>query len=254
VLEFFIFTFIILLVALVGIYLFFYISSYRWSARGIFITGFLITTISLLLCALFASLYYYHVTYVWFLKTYFIKAYAIGVLVSVMIYFWLKLKYKDLKLRSKKEEIQRFLEEAENEKLVKDENVLSPDLDKIAKMNEIHQVILYNLQHLFEIEKVYLQQELSIDDVAKMLQTNSKYLSNAINQNYQKSFTEYVNTWRVEKAMAMLKEQKESGKYDHLTIQTIAEEAGFKSRTSFYTAFNRMVGVTPVEYQKTIRG
>ena len=50
-----------------------------------------------------------------------------------------------------------------------------------------------------------------------MLQTNSKYLSNAINQNYQKNFSEYVNTWRVKDAMEMFKEREENGKF---TIQS----------------------------------
>ena len=253
VLEVAVFSSIILLVALIGIYLFFYFNSYRWSALGVFVTGFFIITIALLACSLFADLYYNYLTFSDFLKNYFVLAYGLGILVSVMIYFWLKLKYEDLESRSKEEEIQRFCEETEAEKLQRNKDSFLQNAEKDANMNDAHQKILYDLQHLFETEKTYCQQELTIDNVAKTLQTNSKYLSNAINQNYQKSFTEYVNTWRIEEAMAMFKEQEENGKYTHLTVQTVAEEVGFKSRTSFYMAFKRMVGVTPVEYQKAIR-
>ena len=253
VLEMGIFSFIILLVSFIGLYLFFYFNSYRWSASGVFITGFFITTTALLLCSLFAGLYYNYLTFLGFLKFYSVKAYGIGTLVSVASYFWLKLKYQDLESRSKEEEIQRFCKEMEAERLQRNEDSLLQDNEGEANMNDIHQKILYDLQHLFETEKTYCQQEITINDVAKTLQTNSKYLSNAINQIYQKNFTEYVNTYRVKEAMAMLEEQEENGKYAHLTIQAIAEEAGFKSRTSFYAAFRRMAGVTPIEYQKMRR-
>ena len=104
------------------------------------------------------------------------------------------------------------------------------------------------LQHLFETEKVYRQQGLTVDTVAKMLQTNSKYLSSAIRENYKKQFTEYVNTYRVEEAIEMLKEQCEGGKYANYSIEMIAGEVGFNGRTSFYSAFKRIIGVAPKEY------
>ena len=104
------------------------------------------------------------------------------------------------------------------------------------------------LQHLFEIEKVYRQQGLTVDAVAKMLKTNSKYLSNAIRENYKKHFTEYVNTYRVEEAIEMLKEQCKGGKYANYSTEMIADEVGFNGRTSFYSAFKRIIGVAPKEY------
>ena len=105
-----------------------------------------------------------------------------------------------------------------------------------------------DIQQLFETEKIYRQQGLSVDDVAKRLQTSCRQLSNAISQYYKKNFMEYVNTFRVEEAIEMLKQQGKGGKYAHFTIQAVGEEVGFNGRTSFYRAFNRIVGLAPSEY------
>ena len=120
--------------------------------------------------------------------------------------------------------------------------------------------LAHSLQHLFETKKVYRQQGLTVDNVAKRLKTNSKYLANAIKENYRKSFIEYVNTYRVEEAIEMLKEQCEGGKYAHYSVEMIAEAVGFNGRTSFYSAFKRIIGVAPKEYisilgqQKDVEG
>jgi len=112
--------------------------------------------------------------------------------------------------------------------------------------------LVSDLQLLFETEKIYRQPGLSVDDVVQKLQTNSKYLSNAINQHCQKNFTEFVNTYRVEEAIEILKEQHEGGEYAHYTIQAIAESVGFNGRTAFYAAFKKVVGLTPTEYMGVI--
>ena len=121
-----------------------------------------------------------------------------------------------------------------------------------SKMHCTLAKLVSDLQHLFETEKTYRQQGLSVDDVVQKLQTNSKYLSNAINRHFQKNFTEFVNTYRVEEAIEILKEQNESGEYAHYTIQAIAETVGFNGRTAFYAAFKKIVGLTPTEYMGVI--
>ena len=111
-----------------------------------------------------------------------------------------------------------------------------------------------DIQQLFETEKIYRQQGLSVDDVATRLEVPPRLLSNAISQHYQKNFMEYVNTFRVEEAIEMLKQQNKGEKYAHLTIQAIGEEVGFNGKTTFYRAFNQIVGVTPSEYIENING
>ena len=109
------------------------------------------------------------------------------------------------------------------------------------------------LQHLFETEKIYRRQGLSVDDVTQTLKTNSKYLSNAIKEHFQKGFVEYVNTYRVEEAIEMLKKQEKNGKNAHYSVEMIAEAVGFSNRTTFYITFKRIVGVTPKEYMEVLK-
>ena len=75
-----------------------------------------------------------------------------------------------------------------------------------------------------------------------------------VRQHYGKNFTGYVNTFRVEEAIEILKQQQEKGnKYANYTIQAIAEEVGFNGKSSFYLAFNQIIGVAPLEYINVLK-
>lgn len=97
-------------------------------------------------------------------------------------------------------------------------------------------------------EKPYLNQNLRIDDLAAMINTNKTYLSQLINEEFNESFYYFVNRYRVDEAKEMLI----SGDFNHLSIQGIAENAGFKSISSFNTSFKKYVGATPTQYRKNI--
>jgi len=108
---------------------------------------------------------------------------------------------------------------------------------------------LEHLQHLFEVEKIYRQPKLSIDEVVKKLGTNRTYLSQLFNQELRKPFSDFVNAYRVAEARELLKDDG----YAHYTIQSISEMVGFSSLSVFYTSFKQEVGVTPAEYRNVIR-
>ena len=108
---------------------------------------------------------------------------------------------------------------------------------------------LEHLQHLFEVEKIYRQPKLSIDEVVKKLGTNRTYLSQLFNQELRKPFNDFVNAYRVAEVRELLKDDR----YAHYTIQSISEMAGFSSLSVLYTSFKQEVGVTPAEYRNVIR-
>jgi YesN/AraC family two-component response regulator len=113
--------------------------------------------------------------------------------------------------------------------------------------------LLPDIERLFNKEKIYTQSGLTVDDVAKTLSTNRNYLSTALKECYQKKFPEFVNTFRVDDAIEMFKEQCEGGKYANYTIQAIGEEVGFIGKNTFHSAFKQTVGVTPSEYLKMLK-
>ena len=56
-----------------------------------------------------------------------------------------------------------------------------------------------------------------------------------------------VGRYRIKEACRRINDTKNFG---HLTLETISEGVGFKSRSTFINAFKRQVGLTPSEYIK----
>ncbi len=93
--------------------------------------------------------------------------------------------------------------------------------------------------------KPYNYSNLTIDDVAESLQTNTKYLSQIINETYQKNFYNYINMFRVNDSKEMLLNPE----FSNYSTEGIAKSVGFNSKSSFYTAFKKYTGLTPVEFK-----
>lgn len=100
----------------------------------------------------------------------------------------------------------------------------------------------------FEEEKKYLKLDCTINDVAEFINTNKTYLSKVINVVKKKPFTNYVNELRLIHAIQLLK----SKDYKKYTIKAISKEAGFKSKSTFNSAFKEYTGLTPSEFLKSI--
>ncbi|MFZ4399852.1 MAG: helix-turn-helix domain-containing protein [Bacteroidales bacterium] len=94
--------------------------------------------------------------------------------------------------------------------------------------------------------KPYYYSNLTIDEVAEALQTNSKYLSQVINESYQKNFYTYINIFRINDSMEMLL----SNQFENYSMEGIAKTVGFNSKSSFYSAFKKYTGYTPTEFKK----
>ena len=106
--------------------------------------------------------------------------------------------------------------------------------------------IAERLPQLFTEDKIHLNPNLKLLDVAQQLQTKKHTLSQYLNDTMGQSFSNFVNQYRVESAVEMLRSNK------ILTIEGIGNECGFKSNTTFYTAFRKQVGMTPAQYKKSL--
>lgn len=95
-------------------------------------------------------------------------------------------------------------------------------------------------------EKPYLQQELTLSDLAELLGTTDKKLSALLNHVLNTSFYDFINRYRVEEVKEKLK-QEENEKYSLLGL---AYTCGFNSKSSFYRAFKKETGVSPTTYKK----
>lgn len=109
----------------------------------------------------------------------------------------------------------------------------------IDKLKELYEDII----RVFENEKLYKQNDLSVADVSKYLNTNDKYVSQAINTYGNGNFTSLVNAYRIHEARNLI---EEFGK--DITIKELADRAGFNSLNTFYKKFKEATGLTPSMY------
>lgn len=113
-------------------------------------------------------------------------------------------------------------------------------------LSNVQKQQLANALDMLMMEKEYLNEKLTIDEIAEKLKTNNRYLSQVINEVHNKNFYSYINTFRVKEAQKLLLCQKHR-KY---SITGISKMAGFSSKSSFNEAFKRIVGVTPTIFKQ----
>ncbi len=114
---------------------------------------------------------------------------------------------------------------------------------------ETKQQILDGLKKL-EAKEYFLQQECNSYNVAKKIGTNTSYLSKVINSHFGKNFNTYINDLRINYAIVRIKNDVLFRSY---SIQSIAEEIGYKSADSFSKYFKKDTGLNPSFYIKNIK-
>lgn len=124
------------------------------------------------------------------------------------------------------------------------------DIGKIKRLNDT-QIDLLNekLTALMTVDKLFLENELSLPILASKLSASSNEISYLINAVYNQNFYNFVNTYRVEEAKKLLL----SDDYSKLNILGIAYQSGFNSKTTFNTTFKKITGVSPSEFAKQYR-
>jgi len=91
----------------------------------------------------------------------------------------------------------------------------------------------------------YLNEELTLHSFAKGINMSSRLISSCINKSMGHNFNEWVNNYRVEKALEMIK----SDQKNTLSIEGIGSDSGFKSRSAMYAAFKKKLGHSPGFYR-----
>ncbi|MCB9350941.1 MAG: helix-turn-helix transcriptional regulator [Lewinellaceae bacterium] len=105
------------------------------------------------------------------------------------------------------------------------------------------------LVQIMELERLYLNSELTVQDLVNRLQANRQYISEALNLHLGKTFYDFVNDYRVEAFQRLAKDPA----HGHYTILGLALEAGFNSKATFNAIFKKKVGMTPSEYIRRIK-
>jgi len=118
---------------------------------------------------------------------------------------------------------------------------------KTSNEKEYNQELIKLKQYMAE-EKPFLNPSLTIQDVSAAIQIPVRDLSLLINHKLEQHFYDFVNTYRIENAMNILKD----GTKSKVTILEILYDVGFNSKSSFNTAFKKHTGNTPTTYRKNL--
>lgn len=112
-----------------------------------------------------------------------------------------------------------------------------------------------DLQQFNEIKVQIAEQELftnpklNLRSLAMKLEVKEKELSRLINECGDVNFYQFINKYRIEK----FKELIQSPNAHHFTLLGLATEAGFSSKSTFYDAFKKMEGMTPKQFEKSLK-
>ena len=138
------------------------------------------------------------------------------------------------------------------------ESVESPDnnaksntaIDETKELNA-QNILFSELRDVFDKQKLFLDPELNLKTVIRVLGTNQKYLYQAISENSDNNFRSFLNRYRVDEAKRVI-EKKIQGNED-LNLSDLYSTVGFNSPVSFYRAFKSVTGLTPKDYAVEFR-
>lgn len=102
----------------------------------------------------------------------------------------------------------------------------------------------------FKDTKIYTNKEINLFMVSDMLQIPYKEVSRLINTYGQKNFNQFVNSFRIQEAKRLL----EDADFEKYNFSGIADAVGFNSRSSFFTNFKQIEGITPLDYKRSLEG
>jgi AraC-like DNA-binding protein len=108
------------------------------------------------------------------------------------------------------------------------------------------EVCIKLLKNAMEVDRLYLDAEMSVNKLADTLQLNVKLVSAILNGHLNKGFNAFVNEYRVN----AVKERLLMPAYGHLTNLGIALNCGFKSEATFHRVFKELTGTSPSEFRK----
>ena len=101
-------------------------------------------------------------------------------------------------------------------------------------------------QHM-EKERGYLNASLTIEEIARVLNSNRTYVSKLVNLYYGMSFRDYVNKQRLDYSKQLMTDEPDA------SLEYIAVKSGFQSSTQFIRKFRETEGITPTVWKATLR-
>lgn len=130
----------------------------------------------------------------------------------------------------------RYKESSESQKFKYSKSSLS---------NEVKDEILEKIKDVMENEKLYKDNLISLSMLSKKVCETSNHVSQVINECLNQNFYDFLAKYRIDEAKNILK----SKDYQNLTIEQVAYEVGYNSKSAFNAAFKKICGKSPSEFR-----
>ncbi|WP_336731708.1 helix-turn-helix domain-containing protein [Chryseobacterium sp. VD8] len=165
------------------------------------------------------------------------------IIISYALIFGFIFYYNSILIKSKYTHIIQKEENDFEDSLLSDEENLEGGFDekKIIFYNELYQQI----ENYFKINTPWKDSNFNIQVLAHNIQSNTTYISRAINLNAGMNFKNFVNVYRVEFIKTEIQNNKNYRRYKLLYLYS---KAGFKHQSTFNKAFKRITNMTPSDY------
>ena len=108
------------------------------------------------------------------------------------------------------------------------------------------EALMQRICQLMDEERLFLNSDLKMADVATRLGSNASYVSSCINQLRGCSFNQFVNGYRIDYAKQLLRQHPDK------KVSEVWASSGFANETSFFRTFNALTGMTPNEWRAQI--
>jgi AraC-like DNA-binding protein len=180
-------------------------------------------------------------------ESYLFKSYFTQAIVAIVLLLVITISVFIAFRKKQQQKLAKFHTIIDNLKVKKSTQDKNPSKAYVVP-DEKAKKILNDLSKL-EAKLFFLDKKYNLSTLAKKCHTNSSYLSQVINKYKGKTFSEYMTDMRINYVLNALKNNRKLRSY---TIQSIAEEIGFKKSESFAKAFKKRTGLNPSFYIKNL--
>lgn len=164
-----------------------------------------------------------------------------------------ELKNRVEQLKKEKETLATELNGQNEEPAMPTKLPASADTDEATTKQPNHQtpklpnreILWQRLQSLMEQERIYTDNQIDREKVAQLVGTNRTYLTTMISERTGMSYTQYVNSFRVREAVAILSDKSQA----NYPLKNICNDLGFGSMSRFHKLFRENIGMSPSVYR-----
>jgi AraC-like DNA-binding protein len=164
--------------------------------------------------------------------------------IHTLMTFALFISYFVIKDSSLRTPVERSTEKYPLEEIEELAKISTTKVDKEPDIVNLQDFEL--IKNVLDKSKSYRNHKFTISELAMEVGIQPYAISNAINTVAKMNYNDFINSYRI-KAFT---EKVVSKEYQNYTIEAIANECGFKSKSTFFTAFKKQTGLTPNQYLK----